>query len=121
MPTTLPRHFYADPAFYRSELERFYFARWICAGRVDQIPNAGDYFTRTLDDDSVIVTRDTGGAIHAMFNVCRHRGTGSAPSRRAFRRSFSAYHPGPTCRGVCWRAAYAAEFCRDNTAAPRWL
>src|SRR5690242_17285604 len=37
--TTLPRRFYADPAFYRAELDRFYFARWICAGRADQIPN----------------------------------------------------------------------------------
>ena len=75
MHTTLPRRFYADPDFYRAELERFYFDRWICAGRADQIPNAGDYFTRTLGDESVIVTRDGSGEIHALFNVCRHRGT----------------------------------------------
>jgi glycine betaine catabolism A len=75
MHTTLPRPFYADPGFYDRELERFYFARWICAGRADQIPNPGDYFIRTLRDESVIITRDGSGAIHAMFNVCRHRGT----------------------------------------------
>ena len=33
MHTTLPRRFYADPDFYRAELERFYLNRWICAGR----------------------------------------------------------------------------------------
>ncbi|OLC44924.1 MAG: hypothetical protein AUH43_17405 [Acidobacteria bacterium 13_1_40CM_65_14] len=75
MHTTLPRRFYADPDFYRAELERFYVNRWICAGRADQIPKAGDYFTRTLGDDSVIVTRDGSGEIRALFNVCRHRGT----------------------------------------------
>jgi Rieske 2Fe-2S family protein len=75
MHTTLPRRFYADPDFYCAELERFYFNRWICAGRADQIPKAGDYFTRTLSDDSVIVTRDGSGEIRALFNVCRHRGT----------------------------------------------
>ena len=75
MHTTLPRHFYADPDFYRRELDRFYFSRWICAGRADQIPNVGDYFTRTLGDESVVVTRDAAGAIRALFNVCRHRGT----------------------------------------------
>jgi Rieske 2Fe-2S family protein len=75
MHTTLPRRFYADADFYRAELERFYFNRWMCAGRADQIPNAGDYFTRAIGDESVIVTRDASGAIHALFNVCRHRGT----------------------------------------------
>src|SRR5262245_23229053 len=63
MHTTLPRRFYADPDFYRAELERFYVNRWICAGRADQIPNAGDYFTRALGDDSVIVTRDGSGEV----------------------------------------------------------
>jgi len=75
MPRTLPRRFYADPDFYRRELERFYFHRWICAGRADRIPNAGDYFTRSIADENVIVARDTSGGIHAFFNVCRHRGT----------------------------------------------
>jgi Rieske 2Fe-2S family protein len=75
MHQTLPRRFYADPDFYRRELERFYFSRWICAGRADQIPNAGDYFTRALADESIIVTRDASGDVHALFNVCRHRGT----------------------------------------------
>ena len=58
MHTTLPRRFYTDPDFYRAELDRFYFKRWICAGRADQIPHAGDYFTRTLGDESIIITRD---------------------------------------------------------------
>src|SRR5690242_16265301 len=57
MHTTLPRRFYADPEFYCAELERFYVNRWICAGRADQIPCAGDYFTRTIANESVIVAR----------------------------------------------------------------
>jgi glycine betaine catabolism A len=75
MHTTLPRSFYADPEFYARELDRFYFGRWICAGRADQIPRAGDYFTRSVGTESVIVVRDSAGEIHAVFNVCRHRGT----------------------------------------------
>jgi Rieske 2Fe-2S family protein len=75
MHRTLPRRFYADPEFYRRELERFYFSRWICAGRLDQIPNAGDFFVRALADESVVITRDSAGNARALFNVCRHRGT----------------------------------------------
>ena len=75
MHTTLPRKFYADPEFYRQELERFFVSRWLGAGRADQIPNPGDYFVRSLAGDSVIVTRDSSGTLQALFNVCRHRGT----------------------------------------------
>ncbi len=75
MHTTLPRRFYTDPDYYRAELDRFYFRKWICAGRADQIPNAGDFFTRSLGTESVVVTRDEKGDVHALFNVCRHRGT----------------------------------------------
>ncbi len=75
MHTTLPRRFYADPDFYSAELDRFYFRRWICAGRADQIPAPGDYFVRTIAEESIVLTRDASGAIHALFNVCRHRGT----------------------------------------------
>ena len=75
MHSTLPRKFYADSDFYRQELERFYFSRWIGAGRADQIPNPGDYFVRSLAGESVVVTRDSSGVIQALFNVCRHRGT----------------------------------------------
>src|SRR5262245_42690752 len=75
MHTTLPRHFYTDPEFYKTEVERFFFGRWICTGRADQIPNAGDFFTRSVAGESVIVTRDASAGIVALFNVCRHRGT----------------------------------------------
>ena len=41
---TLPARYYTDPEIFRKELERFYFNRWICAGRANSIPNPGDYF-----------------------------------------------------------------------------
>jgi Rieske 2Fe-2S family protein len=74
-PTTLPRRFYADPEFYARELDRFYFRRWIAVGRADHIPGAGDYFTRAIGTESLIVARDGSGSVGAFFNVCRHRGT----------------------------------------------
>ena len=103
MHTTLPRRFYADPDFYRAELERFYFNRWICAGRADQIPNAGDYFTRTLGDESVIVTPDGSGTSHGLCNVCRHRGTRwceQTEGHFAYRIQFPSpnWTSGPQCR-----------------------
>jgi glycine betaine catabolism A len=72
---TLPARYYTDPAQFRQEMETFFFESWICAGRADQIPNAGDYFLREIAGESIIVVRDESGGVAAFYNVCRHRGT----------------------------------------------
>jgi Rieske 2Fe-2S family protein len=48
---------------------------WLCAGRVGQIPNPGDYFVRQVATASIIILRDQTGTVRAFHNVCRHRGT----------------------------------------------
>jgi glycine betaine catabolism A len=72
---SLPACYYTDEDHYHAELERFFFGKWIHAGRVDHIPGAGNYVLRDVAGESVIVTRAADGSIHAFFNVCRHRGT----------------------------------------------
>lgn len=72
---TLAARYYTDPSLFRREMERFYFHRWICAGRSEWIPRPGDYFLRDVAGESIIVTRDTSGDLRAFYNVCRHRGT----------------------------------------------
>jgi glycine betaine catabolism A len=72
---TLPASYYTDPAWFQREMEAIHFEMWLCAGRAEQIPNAGDYFVRRVGNASVIITRDEQGKVHAFHNVCRHRGT----------------------------------------------
>jgi len=72
---TLPAKYYTDPRIFAREMERFYGRRWICAGRVEAIPHPGDYFLREIGGESLIVVRDSAGAVRAFYNVCRHRGT----------------------------------------------
>lgn len=38
------------------------------------VPRPRSYATVDIGDHSVVVTRDDDGAVHAMLNVCRHRG-----------------------------------------------
>jgi Rieske 2Fe-2S family protein len=77
--TTLPARYYTDPELFKDELERFYVQMWICAGRVNQIPSAGDYFLREIAGESIIVVRDNDGSVRAFYNLCRHRGTRICP------------------------------------------
>ena len=72
---TLPGRYYTDPEIFRRELETFFCQMWFCAGRTERISNAGEYFLCVIAGESVIVTRDTSGALRAFYNVCRHRGT----------------------------------------------
>ena len=47
---------------------------WQVAGRVDQIPEPGDYVTYEIGRDSVIAVRGLDGAVRVFYNVCQHRG-----------------------------------------------
>jgi phenylpropionate dioxygenase-like ring-hydroxylating dioxygenase large terminal subunit len=74
LPTSLPACYFTDPELFQRERERFFFHRWICAGREERIARPGDYFLCDVAGESVIVTRDTSGQVRAFYNVCRHRG-----------------------------------------------
>jgi Rieske 2Fe-2S family protein len=73
---TLPAEYYTGAAIFEKELDRFFRARWIAVGRLEDLPARGSYLTATVAGDSVIVVRSTaGGEVRAFYNVCRHRGT----------------------------------------------
>ncbi len=48
---------------------------WTCAGHVSQVAAAGDWITLEIGAESAIVVRGAAGALHALANVCRHRGS----------------------------------------------
>jgi len=72
---TLESHYYTSDAIFRDEFEHIFYKRWLCIGRADYIPNPGDYFLQSIGDESLIILRHRSGALHAHYNVCRHRGT----------------------------------------------
>lgn len=71
---TLPSHFYSSPEIYDREKERLFYAKWLCAGRQAELPDAGDFVRRQVAEESVLIVRDKGGTVRAFYNVCRHRG-----------------------------------------------
>ncbi|MDH3636826.1 MAG: Rieske (2Fe-2S) protein, partial [Gammaproteobacteria bacterium] len=58
---SLPASWYYDPDHYKLELEEIWYRDWICVGHVDALTQTGDYFTATIGDQSIIVTRATNG------------------------------------------------------------
>jgi len=72
---TLPPACYVSQDFYRLEVEKMFSRCWNFFGRVDRVPNPGDYFTVDYMDWSVVIVRGKDGVIRAFSNSCRHRGT----------------------------------------------
>jgi Rieske 2Fe-2S family protein len=72
---TLPSEWYFDEAQYAQELRDVWYRDWICVGRLEQIPEPGDYFLWSVSDQQVIITRDKEGQPRAFYNTCRHRGS----------------------------------------------
>lgn len=72
---TLPRRYYTDPGIFADEAERIFSRSWVCVGREEEIARAGDYLLAAVAGESLIVVRDDAGDVHALYNVCRHRGT----------------------------------------------
>ncbi|MDH3439862.1 MAG: aromatic ring-hydroxylating dioxygenase subunit alpha [Gammaproteobacteria bacterium] len=75
MRPTLPTSWYLDPDHYQHELEAIWYGDWIAVGRIDQVPNPGDWFVARIGTQQIIVTRDGDGAPRAFHNTCRHRGS----------------------------------------------
>jgi len=71
----LGRAFYNDAEVYERDLERIFLRNWLYVGHVSEIAEPGDYLTYEIAGESVIVVRGTDGAVRALINVCRHRGS----------------------------------------------
>jgi choline monooxygenase len=78
---TLPWSWYSDPDLLRLEQERIYRHAWQYAGPAEHVASPGDYFACRVGDVPVLVTRDREGGLHALLNVCRHRGSIVAQGR----------------------------------------
>lgn len=65
---------YTDRTVWERERERIWFGQWVLVGREHDVAATGDRLLVDLAGESVIVLRDHDGALHAFYNVCRHRG-----------------------------------------------
>jgi phenylpropionate dioxygenase-like ring-hydroxylating dioxygenase large terminal subunit len=66
---------YTSPSRLEAEQRALFRNRPIIVGRTSDLPGGGSFFTHDSSGVPILVTRDVGGRVHAMLNVCRHRGT----------------------------------------------
>lgn len=91
----LPAVFYQNPGVYARDLERVVRRQWHCLGHVSVVPEPGDFEVFALVGEKVILSRAGDGSLHAMLNVCRHKGAEVCADVRGNARGF-------VCRYHAW-------------------
>ncbi len=71
---SLPSDCYCTPDSFATDRRTILARDWFCAGRAEQLRDAGDHLLVDVAGESVLVVRDKTGELHAHYNVCRHRG-----------------------------------------------
>ena len=71
---TIPAEAYVSKDYALAERDRLWRKTWQQAGRLEDIPEVGNYMTYEILDDSVIIVRTGPDSVNAFFNVCSHRG-----------------------------------------------
>ena len=90
--TTMPPEAYTSPALLDLELRLLFEAEWICVGRVEEVPETGDYFTISVAGEPLLVVRTDADTVRVLSNVCRHKWTRVANGKGRARRFVCPYH-----------------------------
>ena len=91
-PMSMPGAFYTSQAQFDHEAATVLRRGWHCLGRMDEIPNVGDFFTLRLLNEPLIVVRQSDNTIAVLANVCRHRGMPLAEGSGNTKRFVCSYH-----------------------------
>ena len=107
---------YTDPHIFTEELEKIFYRGWVFIGHDSEIPQPGDFITRQVGTQSIILVRGTDHTVSALLNRCAHRGTTVCPAERGHVRTFTCPYHGwsydltGALQGVPYPAGYGESF-----------
>lgn len=70
----IPKERYTSPEFMALEWERMWTKVWMIGGRLETIPEPGDWMSHEIGRESLIFVRQPDLGVKGFFNVCPHRG-----------------------------------------------
>jgi phenylpropionate dioxygenase-like ring-hydroxylating dioxygenase large terminal subunit len=71
---TIGAEAYTSVDYARAERDKLWRKVWQQVGRIEEIPEVGNYLAYEIHDDSIIIVRTAADSIKAYHNVCPHRG-----------------------------------------------
>lgn len=99
---------YTSPSRLEAELRGLFRRLPLVLGRGSDLPERSTFFTHDgIRDLPIVVTRDAWGQVHAMVNLCRHRGVKLVLERAGTAQQF-----------VCNQHAWTYDLCGRMTTLP---
>jgi choline monooxygenase len=116
---SMPATWCTDPDVLLRERAMVFAPHWQYIGSTEAVADPGSYMAADLGGSPIVITRDEGGELNALANVCRHRGHQVAEACGSRRTLQCRYH-GWTYRldGRLHRAP-GAEVDADGVQLPR--
>lgn len=119
---------YTDPAIYAREMSHIFRRAWLYVAHDSELATPGDYLTRSVAGEPLIICRDQDGHVRVMLNRCTHRGNTVCQDPRGNAQFFRCRYHGWTYAntgdllGVPYPQRYADDFSPADlglTPAPR--
>lgn len=110
---------YTDPHVFDDEIERIFHRGWVFVGHASEVPSTGDYVTRTIGTEPVVMVRAGDGTIAVLINRCQHRGTMVCPADKGRARTLTCPYHGWTydLAGHLLGVPYPGGYARFDKAA----
>jgi choline monooxygenase len=72
--SNLPPSCYTSREWYDLEVERMWLRNWLLIGRLEEVPNPGDFHRVTIVGQPLIMVRGKDGKVRVLSAICRHKG-----------------------------------------------
>lgn len=123
----LPAAAFTDQEWFDAETERVFARSWIAVARSEQLVEPGSFVAATVAREPLVVTRGRDGALHALSNVCPHRGTlicegsGTAPALQCPNHAWTFQHDGRLRAAPHMAAGFdTSSICLPSFGVEEW-
>jgi phenylpropionate dioxygenase-like ring-hydroxylating dioxygenase large terminal subunit len=101
---------YSDPQLWQREVDAIHRRRPLPVALSCELPAAGSYKAVNVVGTPLILTRDRSGAVHALVNSCRHRGSELVPDGTGTTRRITCpYHAWSYDLAGCLTGVYGED------------
>ncbi|WP_299950487.1 aromatic ring-hydroxylating dioxygenase subunit alpha [uncultured Modestobacter sp.] len=84
---------YTSPEVFELEMKRIFREGWVFVAHESEVPEKGDYVTRRIGGEPMVVARGKDGVVRVLANRCTHRGNRLCNAEKGNSSSFRCpYH-----------------------------